>query len=219
MKMEKEKTKADKEIIRLKDVQQRVQGELQKSRNDNLKLQLADLPIWLGTESLQTVDRTTHRLTPTTLTQIVRLEKNNDWRTVFTFPISNGEWELKIKASDTTFYGVMLGFLKHPLPANATQSHSGTNAGGIGGDFILWDGSMWKYGEIKPEGTNKKCERFGQTAAIRVNMSSRQARLVVDDQEQPGIFTNIPSPLCLGITTQEQDDPIEVLWLKRLRSY
>ncbi|KAK2962986.1 hypothetical protein BLNAU_2009 [Blattamonas nauphoetae] len=187
------------------------------SQNDKLKLQLVDLPIWIGTGSLQTVDRTAHRLTPTTLTQIIELE-TRCWRTAFTFPISDGEWELKIIASHTTFLNVMLGFLKHPLPANANQSHSGINAGGIGGDFNLYFGRMWKGVEFKPDGTNKKCNRVGQTAAIRVNMSTRQARLVVDDEEQPGIFTDIPSPLCLGITTHDQNTQIEVQWFKRLRS-
>ncbi|KAK2963041.1 hypothetical protein BLNAU_2064 [Blattamonas nauphoetae] len=204
-----------------------VRAGRQKSENENrglilqidkLKQQLAHLPIWLGTESLQTFDSTTHRLTPTTLSQIVYLAGNTDWRTVFTFPISDGEWELKIEASGTTFMNVMLGFLKHPLPANATQRHCGNNSGGFCGDFVLWDGSMWNNGEIKPAGTNKKCERYGQTAAIRVNMSTRLARLVVDEMEQPGIFTNIPSPLCLGITTRDQNKQIQVEWLKRLRS-
>ncbi|KAK2962970.1 hypothetical protein BLNAU_1993 [Blattamonas nauphoetae] len=224
---------ARREKERLSDEVKNTQKELgevragrQKSENENrglilqidkLKQQLAHLPIWLGTESLQTVDRTAHRLSSTTLTQIVSLG-SSIWRTVFTFPVTDGEWELKIKANENTFQYVMLGFIKHPLPEDATQRHCGTNAGGIGGDFTLWDGGMWKNGEFKPEGTNKICDRVGQTAAIRVNMSTRQARLFVDDQEQPGIFTNIHSPLCLGITTHDQNKQIEVMWFKQLRS-
>ncbi|KAK2956589.1 hypothetical protein BLNAU_8429 [Blattamonas nauphoetae] len=90
---------------------------------EELKQQLADVPIWVGTESLQTLDRTAHRLTPTTLTQIVRAVMRTDWRTAFTHPIDEGEWELKIRASDNTFWAVMLGFLRRPLPENATQKH------------------------------------------------------------------------------------------------
>ncbi|KAK2954026.1 hypothetical protein BLNAU_10989 [Blattamonas nauphoetae] len=93
----------------------------------------------------------------------------------------------------------------------------GFNENGIGGHFNLCMGSMWRSGEFKPAGTNKKCERIGQTAAIRVNMRTRVARLFVDDEEQPGIFTGIPSPLCLGISTGycERNKSVEVLWLKR----
>ncbi|KAK2955131.1 hypothetical protein BLNAU_9860 [Blattamonas nauphoetae] len=173
---------------------------------------------WKGTESLLQFDRTAHKLTPTTLTQIIKLEGNTDWRTAYTGPIDEGDWELKIKAKENTFVNVMLGFLRHPLPDNALQKHSGSYYSGIGGDFVLWNGKMWKNGEFKPEGTNKKCERTGQTAAIRVNMWRREATLLVDEVEQPGIFTDIPTPLCLGITTCDQNQQIEVLWFKRLRS-
>ncbi|KAK2947820.1 putative Protein kinase domain containing protein [Blattamonas nauphoetae] len=173
---------------------------------------------WIGTESLQTLDRTAHRLTPTTLTQVIILNILS-WRTAFTFRIDEGEWELKIRASENTFKNVVLGFLRHPLPEIATRHTCGYWKNGIGGDFGLRYGDMYQSnGEFKPAGTNKKCVRVGQTAAIRVNMRTREARLFVDDEEQPGIFTAIPSPLCLGITTQDQNTPIEVLWLKRLRS-
>ncbi|KAK2954841.1 hypothetical protein BLNAU_10171 [Blattamonas nauphoetae] len=187
-----------------------------QSENDDLKLQIADVPIWVGTEALQTLDGTVHTLTPTTLTQIIKLEKNSK-RTAFTFPIDEGEWELKIRASDNTFKNVMLGYIKYPLPENATQRSCGSHDIGIGGHFNLWIGRMWKGGEFKPEGTNKKCNRVGQTAAIRVNMTTREARLFVDDEEQPGIFTDIPSPLCLGISTQNENQSVELLWLKRFR--
>ncbi|KAK2945411.1 putative Carbon catabolite-derepressing protein kinase [Blattamonas nauphoetae] len=170
---------------------------------------------WVGTDSLRTLNRTAHTLTPTTLTQIIKLEKDTDWRTSFTFQIDEGEWEFKIRGNNTCWH-LMIGFLRHPLPENATQSGCGSYLSGIGGDFILWSGRMWQRGEFKPAGTNKKCDRAEQTAAIRVNMTTREARLFVDDEEQPGIFTDIPSPLCLGITTQEQNAPIEVLWLKRI---
>ncbi|KAK2941959.1 hypothetical protein BLNAU_23112 [Blattamonas nauphoetae] len=114
----------------------------------------------------------------------------------------------------------LIGFLRHPLPKTATQYQCGYYGNGIGGDYFLWNGKMWKAGEFKPEGTNKKCDRIGQTAAIRVNMRTREARLFVDDEEQPGIFTDIPSPLCLGISTGFTVDnlSVDVLWLKRLRS-
>ncbi|KAK2949358.1 hypothetical protein BLNAU_15738 [Blattamonas nauphoetae] len=138
-------------------------------------------------------------LTPTTLTQIIATPNNNPWITSFTVPIDEGEWELKIRTRKRES-GSILGFLKHPLPENATRRHCGWWLNGIGGDFTLWDGRMWKEREFKPEGTNKKCDRIGQTAAIRVNMWKREARLFVNDSEQPGIFTDIPSPLCLGIS-------------------
>ncbi|KAK2939847.1 putative Protein kinase domain containing protein [Blattamonas nauphoetae] len=176
---------------------------------------LADVPIWVGTKSLQTLDRTVHSLTPTTLTQLFRFERQ--CRTAFTRPIDMGEWELKIKASKNTFVNMSLGFVRYPLPENATQRSCGGWVDGIGGDFILWNGAMLKSGKFKPPGTNKKWERGGQTAAIRVNMWTREARLFVDDEEQPGIFTDIPSPLCLAITTGGRIKSVEVLWLKRRR--
>ncbi|KAK2944799.1 hypothetical protein BLNAU_20272 [Blattamonas nauphoetae] len=117
--------------------------------------------------------------------------------------------------------GICFGFLKHPLPEDATQNSCGEWLNGIGGHFGLKTGRMWKDDtEFKPEGTNKQLERVGQTTAIRVNMRTREARLFVDEQEQPGIFTNIPSPLCLGISTGFTDvnNSVEVMWLKRLRS-
>ncbi|KAK2947814.1 hypothetical protein BLNAU_17234 [Blattamonas nauphoetae] len=177
---------------------------------------------WTGTESLQTLDRTAHKLTPTKLTQINKVPGGSStWRTAFTGPIEDGEWELQIRASANTFENVLLGFLRHPLPENATHYQCGFYGSGIGGDFILCDGRLWKEGnKFKPEGTNKICDRIGQTAAIRVNMRTRDARLFVDNEEQPGIFTDIPSPLCLGITTGfgVENGSVEVLWLKRLRS-
>ncbi|KAK2944383.1 putative Dynein axonemal heavy chain 6 [Blattamonas nauphoetae] len=189
-----------------------------QSEIDELTKRLAHLPIWLGTKSLLTFNKNAHRLTPTTLTQIITFVPGKNWRTTFTFPMDEGEWELKIKISHET-PRLMLGFLKHPLRKDATQHQCGLYATGIGGDFTLWDGGMWKGGEFKPAGTNKMCDRAGQTAAIRVNMSTREARLFVDDEEQSGIFPRIPSPLCLGITTGFliENLSVEVLWLKRLR--
>ncbi|KAK2948067.1 hypothetical protein BLNAU_17014 [Blattamonas nauphoetae] len=184
-----------------------------------LKLHLSDLPIWVGTKSLQTYDSDAHALTPTTLKQIVPLKKNDSWRSAFTFPIYEGEWELKIQIIENDIYYVMLGFLKHPLPLNAVQDQDGNYPNGTGGDFFLWSGRLWQGGrEFKPEGTNKACVEIGQTAAIRVNMSTRVAKLFVDGEEQPGIFTNLPSPLCLEITTgsTEANEHIEVKWFKRL---
>ncbi|KAK2944517.1 putative Carbon catabolite-derepressing protein kinase [Blattamonas nauphoetae] len=185
---------------------------------DGLKQQLADLPIWVGTESLQTLDRTVHVLTPTTLTQIAKLEK--EWRTAFTFPIDEGEWELKIRFTKPTGWNVLISFIQHPLPKDATQFTCGSWNGGIGGHFVLWDGGMWKAGkEFKPAGTNKKCSTIGQTAAIRVNLWTKEARLFVDEEEQPGFFTDIPSQLCLGISTAftKEYQSVEVMWLKLRR--
>ncbi|KAK2947862.1 putative Carbon catabolite-derepressing protein kinase [Blattamonas nauphoetae] len=189
----------------------------QKSPNDELKLQLTDLPIWVGTASLQTLDRTAHTLTPTTLTQIINLENKSDWRTAFTRPIDEGEWEIKIRIVNDDIVNVRPGFVKYPLPDNATQELCGFGQNESGGCFSLRTGKMLKNGAYKPEGTNKTCDRIGQTAAIRVNMRTREARLVVDEEEQPGIFTDIPSPLCLALSTHDQNDPVEVMWLKRLR--
>ncbi|KAK2949387.1 putative Salivary glue protein Sgs-4 [Blattamonas nauphoetae] len=224
-KSEEQKVQAERENEKLSDEVKRTLQNLgevremkEKSERENremaekMKLRLVHLPIWVGTESLKTIDRTAHRLTPTTLTQIIKLEKDTEWRSAFTFPIDEGEWELKIRGNHTLWF-MMLGFLRHPLPENATQFQCGSWKGGIGSDFSLWKGGMWKGREFKPAGTNKKCDRVGQTAAIRVNMSTREARLFVDDSEQPGIFTDIPSPLCLGITTHDQNAPIEVLYL------
>ncbi|KAK2949398.1 putative Serine/threonine-protein kinase, active site [Blattamonas nauphoetae] len=215
-KLSNELKRALQELGETREAKEKSERETQslKEQNNGLKLQLADLQIWSGTESLKTFDRTVHGLTPTTLTQIVKLEKDDECRTAFTFPIDEGEWELKIRGQDTS-WPVLLGFLKHPLPEDATQFSCGYHSGGIGGDFILWTGGMWQGGEFKPAGTNKRCDRAGQTAAIRVNMSTREARLFVDDSEQPGIFTDIPSPLCLGISSHEQYSPIEVHHLSR----
>ncbi|KAK2948658.1 putative Carbon catabolite-derepressing protein kinase [Blattamonas nauphoetae] len=156
--VEEEKRKLDTRIEQL------VETRNQEITLKTLKPQRVDLPIWVGTESVKTLDKTAHKLTPTTLTQIITLEPNY----------------------------------------------------GFGGDFLLWNGRKWRTGkEFKSEGTNKKWERVGQTAAIRVNMSTRKARLLVDDSEQPGIFTNIPSPLCLAISTHVQNAAIDIIHLVR----
>ncbi|KAK2953224.1 hypothetical protein BLNAU_11850 [Blattamonas nauphoetae] len=220
MKLERELRKSEREIIRLNDERRKGFVEQERKKNEVRSRQLAILPIWVGTESLKTIDRTAHKLTPTTIDHIIIHPKNNPFRTAFTLPIAEGEWELKIRVIDYE-PNLMLGFIRHPLPDNATQKSCGTFHGGIGGEFVLWNGQMWKGNEIKPAGTNKKCKLVGQTAAIRVNMWTKEARLFVDDEEQPGIFTNIPSPLCLGITTgfQIESQSVEVMWLKRLRGH
>ncbi|KAK2959781.1 hypothetical protein BLNAU_5270 [Blattamonas nauphoetae] len=110
---------------------------------------------------------------------------------------------------------VLIGFLRHPLPENATQWSCGCYVNGIGGHFCLLNGAMRHAGkEIKPAGTNKTCTKCGQTAAIRVNMRTKEAKLLIDGEEQPGIFTNIPSPLCLGVTTHDQNQSVEIVWRK-----
>ncbi|KAK2959755.1 putative colicin import membrane protein [Blattamonas nauphoetae] len=182
-----------------------------------LKLQLENLPIWVGTKSIKKFDERAHTLSPTFLTQIIKIDKITSWRTAFTFPIWDGVYEFKVQATQNTLMNLSLGFLRHPLPEDATQTQSGCYTSGIGGEFFLWNGSMWKGGLFKPEGTNKTCRDFGQTAAIQVNMSTREAKLLIDDEEQPGFFTDIPRPLCLGITTgfRMEHDSVEVKWLKR----
>ncbi|KAK2961033.1 putative E3 ubiquitin-protein ligase SMURF1 [Blattamonas nauphoetae] len=209
--MEEEKMEAEEESRRMPEEERRSENGREKMERMRAMMRTE----WSGTESLQTVDRTAHTLTSTTLTQIASTPHDNPWRTAFTFQINEGEWELKIRRSDQTGPDVMLGFLRHPLPQNATQRHCGSYFSEIGGNFSLWSGGMWKGGEFKPAGTNKKWERIRQTAAIRVNMRTREARLFVDDEEQPGIFPDIPSPLCLGISTRDQNKPIEVLHLVR----
>ncbi|KAK2954029.1 hypothetical protein BLNAU_10992 [Blattamonas nauphoetae] len=171
---------------------------------------------WVGTKSLQTLDNTGHELSPTTLKQTIKLEKASEWRTAYTFPIKEGEWELTIGIIQEN-PKVKLGFLTHPLPKDFIKKSCGGFHSHNCGEFTLWTGGLWKGKEFKPAGTNKKWDRVGQTAAIRVNMSTREARLIVDDEEQPGFFTDIPSPLCLGISTHDQYAEIEVLGLKQLK--
>ncbi|KAK2961031.1 hypothetical protein BLNAU_4118 [Blattamonas nauphoetae] len=234
-----EKRSAESERAKMEDEKKEMSEKMERMR-------MMMRTEWVGTEALQTLDKTAHTLTPSlitltpnsitlisnsitrppnSITQIIKLE-NGEWRTAFTLPIDEGEWELKIRGNNTfwalsVFFSLLifsaLGFVRYPLPENATQRHCGSYHSGIGGDFILWDGGMWKGGEFKPAGTNMRCDQVGQTAAIRVNMSTRTARLFVDDEEQPGIFTDIPSPLCLGITTGflAENQSVEVLWLKQ----
>ncbi|KAK2953349.1 hypothetical protein BLNAU_11634 [Blattamonas nauphoetae] len=238
--MEEEKKKAEQQKEQLEREKEKLSDEVKKTRAElgelramigqsergksemaeliELRLRLAGLPIWVGPESLQTFDRTAHTLTPTSLKQTIVTSGDDPWRTAYTLPIDEGEWELKITARETTFSNVMLGFLRYPLPEDAIHCHCGCYLSGIGGDFTLSSGKMTTAGKVfKPEGTNKKCDEFGQTAAIRVNMRTREARLFVDEEEQPGIFPNIPSPLCIGITTGGDTKSVEVVWLKNLR--
>ncbi|KAK2957265.1 putative Carbon catabolite-derepressing protein kinase [Blattamonas nauphoetae] len=242
-KAEEAKEQAESEKAKLSDKVKRTVKELEdaregrtkserekRERTETMEQTQATIPTaWDGTESLQTLDRTTHSLTPTTLTQIVASPPNLPWRTAFTGPIQEGEWELKIRTNGSmlgnvrVFFSLLifseLGFLRHPLPETAILNSCGAWTGGIGGEFVLCDGSMWQAREFKPAGTNKKCVQMEETAAIRVNMSTREARLFVDDEEQPEIFTNIPSSLCLGITTGWESKSVGVLWLKRLREH
>ncbi|KAK2947866.1 putative CBL-interacting protein kinase 30 [Blattamonas nauphoetae] len=57
-------------------------------------------------KSLRTLDTTAHKLTPTTLTQIIVTSNDKPWRTAFTRPIDKGEWELKIRASKTSLFSL-----------------------------------------------------------------------------------------------------------------
>ncbi|KAK2953379.1 hypothetical protein BLNAU_11665 [Blattamonas nauphoetae] len=179
-------------------------GVVEDLMKQNERLRVSMKGQWEGTSSLHTLDPTSHQVTPTILSSNHIVEEGTPfWRTAFTLPLDEGEWELKIRATQSTMQNVSLGFLQHPLPPNATQLECGAYHSGIGGNFILWHGRMWREGkELRPAGTNMRCQQFGQTAAIRVNMSTREARLVVDEKDQPGIFTDIPSPLCLGITSR-----------------
>ncbi|KAK2963488.1 hypothetical protein BLNAU_1531 [Blattamonas nauphoetae] len=80
-----------------------------------------------------------------------------------------------------------------PIEGEAFDQTCGSDFHGIGGGFVPKAGQMWKSGkEFKPKWTNKVCNQVGQTAAIRVNQSTREARLFVDDEEQPGV---LPSPV------------------------
>ncbi|KAK2947867.1 hypothetical protein BLNAU_17192 [Blattamonas nauphoetae] len=172
---------------------------------------------WEGTESLQTFDIAAHELTQTTLKQIIVPPKDKPWRTAFTLQFEKGVWELKIKIIQENA-NVRLGFHRFPLPKDAKERTCGSYWGGNGGDFNLGAGKMWRSGkQILSKGTNKRCDHVGQTAAIRVDISTRKARLFVDEEEQPEIFTDIPSPLYLAISTHDQDQSVEVLWLKRLK--
>ncbi|KAK2946648.1 putative serine/threonine protein kinase [Blattamonas nauphoetae] len=173
----------------------------------------------VGTSCLQTLDGTSHHTTDFTLTARASTGKVLGFRTAFTMALSEGEWELKIRGTASLFANLLLGYLSHPLRPNATQKSCGSWSDGSGGGFVLKTGQMWKGGEFKPAGTNTACVRVGQTAAIRVNMTTREARLFVDGEEQPGIFTDIPSPLCLALTTGLKGTipfSVEVLWLERI---
>ncbi|KAK2957919.1 hypothetical protein BLNAU_7095 [Blattamonas nauphoetae] len=209
------------EVLWLKRIEHDESITLDRQRKEARRMALEaavpETPIWMGTQSLRTLDGTAHTLTPTILTQIMKLERGGNWRSAFTFPVAEGEWELKIRTAEDTFLNVNLGFLRHPLPEDATQNQSGAWKSGIGGEFILWSGGMWKGGEFQPEGTNKKCDAASQTAAIRVNMEKREARLFVDDEEQPGVFTDIPQVICLSVATGcAEEKSVEVLWMKRI---
>ncbi|KAK2944499.1 putative Ypt/Rab-type GTPase ypt7 [Blattamonas nauphoetae] len=198
-----------------------------EARRKDLEAAVPETPIWMGIMGLETFDKSSHRLDGSILTQIIPLE-SGDWRSAFTFPVAEGEWELKIRTTMTTFKNVsmsffllifsVLGYLRHPLPMDATQYHCGRWRSGIGGDFILSSGMMWKAGdEFKPEGTNKKCEEFEQTATIRVNMDRREARLFIDDEVQPGVFTDIPQVICLSVATGcAEEKSVEVMWMKQI---
>ncbi|KAK2945143.1 hypothetical protein BLNAU_19933 [Blattamonas nauphoetae] len=98
---------------------------------------MSEAGLGVGIESLQSLDRTAHARTPTTLTQIIKLEDGPNWRTSISLLIDNGGWELKIRSSENTFSNGMLGFLRPPLPESATQHGCGFHDNGIGGALNL----------------------------------------------------------------------------------
>ncbi|KAK2950804.1 hypothetical protein BLNAU_14222 [Blattamonas nauphoetae] len=203
-------TRLERELKQMKD-------ELERAR----RTEIMNRGRLKGTKSLALIDRELHTLSPTTLTMKTPVRPPLvSWRTAFTHPIDEGVWELTIRATENTFRNVMLSFLAHPLPPNAVHVTCGFVANGIGGDFDIWKGGMWRWGrQVQPDSTNKQCQSVGQTAAIRVNMSKREAKLIVDGVAQPSYFTDIPSPLCLAISMAAPQAPhaVEVLHLVRLR--
>ncbi|KAK2948402.1 hypothetical protein BLNAU_16657 [Blattamonas nauphoetae] len=189
-----------------------------EARRMHLEAAVHQTPLWMGTSSLRTFDEKSHSLSDTILTQIIKLEKGPNWRSAFTFPVAEGEWELKIRTTTNTFLNIMLGYLAYPLPQDAELHHAGWFGREAGGDFILTSGMMWRGGKYMEEGTNKKCDAALQTAAIRVNMEKREARLFVDDEEQPGVFKDIPQIVCLSVATgcTELNESVEIVWMKRI---
>ncbi|KAK2947621.1 putative Cyclin-dependent kinase 2 [Blattamonas nauphoetae] len=154
---------------------------------------------FFGTSSFSTFNPEYHTITTTTVIPKTSEVGGNTWRTVLTRPITQGVWELKIRARYNTFRNFSIGFLKHPPPSDATEFGCGYHRSGIGADFLLFSGKMWQSGkEFKPEGTNRRCNKIGHTAAIRVNITRKEATLFVDDEEQPGIFTGNPRQVVLG---------------------
>ncbi|KAK2947614.1 putative Cyclin-dependent kinase 2 [Blattamonas nauphoetae] len=174
---------------------------------------------WMGSESIRTLDPSSHALTSTTLSQIVPLTGKNAWRTVLTFPITEGKWELRLRALPDTFENVTVGYLRYPFTVSETSKRSSEWENGFGGDFILADGSMRKGGkEYKPAGTNKTCTKQGQIVCLHLNLSRNEAKLDIDEKRQPGIFTHIPSQVCLTISTTGEKKSFEIVWLRQLRS-
>ncbi|KAK2946479.1 putative serine/threonine protein kinase [Blattamonas nauphoetae] len=154
--------------------------QAENERNTELrthKVLSAMLPtIWPRTESITSFDAKTHKLTLDSVVQKVKLSQ--DWRTVFTFGLVSGEWELSIRGSHNPLSSVLLGFLRFPLPSDCLVHHCGKYDEPIGGDFDLSNGRMWRQGkELMPAGTNKTCTDVGQTASIRVDLTRREARL------------------------------------------
>ncbi|KAK2941801.1 hypothetical protein BLNAU_23284 [Blattamonas nauphoetae] len=202
---------------KIEQLQKQIEA-FERQRAEEEEQRRCGVPVHVGTSCITTLDETVHEVTGTELRQKVALE-GASWRTAFTRPLDKGEWELKINGKDGTLEDVRLGFLKHPLPDDAVSKLCGLAEGDVGGYFRLDGGSMWFGGiEFKPTGTNKKCDRVGQTAAIRVNMMTKEARLFVDDEEQPGIFTGIPSPLCLAISTGGDIKTVQILGLNQFKA-
>ncbi|KAK2949795.1 putative Cyclin-dependent kinase 2 [Blattamonas nauphoetae] len=175
---------------------------------------------WPGTNSLEVLDTSVHKLTPTQLVQITQLDTTTNHRTAFTFPIKEGEWELKVRANHTYLGNTYLGYLRHPLPPDATLVLCEDQPGGIGGDFGLMYGNQKTEGFVIPKLTNRQCIDVGQTAAIQIDMERKEARLFVDDQEQPHPFHPLPDVVCLAISTgfDVAGLSLEVMWLKKLKS-
>ncbi|KAK2944303.1 putative Protein kinase domain containing protein [Blattamonas nauphoetae] len=206
-------------LRRLAEVEAKLAIEVENRQMKEKADQLAIRPTnpWKGTESIRVFDKTIHRRTAAFLIQEKKLDVGQS-ATAFTIPISAGMAELCIKSTGQGFQWTKLGFLRYPLPENAVRATCASHLDGSGGQFNLFNGSMWRKGKmVAPERTNKPCTEIEQTAAIRVNMSRREARLFVDDEEQPGKFTEIPAHLCLAITTgfTKEDQTVKVMWFKQ----
>ncbi|KAK2954025.1 hypothetical protein BLNAU_10988 [Blattamonas nauphoetae] len=119
--------RAQKELGEAREKMERSEREKREMSEKMDRMRMMMKTEWSGTESLHIVDGTVHALSPTTLTQIVGTPEDKPWRTAFTLPIDEGEWELKIRASEKTFSNVKVGFLNHPLPYRG----GGKNLGGL----------------------------------------------------------------------------------------
>ncbi|KAK2949791.1 hypothetical protein BLNAU_15273 [Blattamonas nauphoetae] len=88
---------------------------------------------------------------------------------------------------------------------------------GTGGGYTLSNGNRWGSLPFRSM-SGTRPEKGWKNAAIQVDMETREARLFVNDEEQPGIFTDIPEKLCLAVSTGfiARLFIVELIHLKRL---